>query len=757
VIRCDYHECPGTVDASGYCNRCGRMPRPSPGRPHVHRGPSRDAEAVPVVDRPGAETGHRSPGDRWTVSGLVWLAVDDVAEPLSRVQADPQVPEQLRRCSNCDAEVGRRHARREALLHGFCGQCGHPFSFRPSLGRGDRVGRYEVQGCIAHGGLGWIYLAWHPDLHTYVALKGLIDERDAEAARMAINERNRLISLDHPNIVRILDFVTRTDSTSNEPSSYIVMEYVNGRSLREIWEAARTPEGEALPLEHVIEYGLGILAALGYLHGRGLLYCDMKPDNVIRTADRLKIIDLGGMRGIDDRQSPIVGTPRYQVDRHEIETRGVTVASDLYTVGRTLEVLFGACGDGPLEPDGDVDLRFAAQSFRRVVDRATHPQPERRFASAAAMYDQLRGVLREVISLRLGEERPEPSTVFAGTPALLDAGLGAVPALDRWTAGRRDAPGDGRPAPTAAAAALPVPRADPADPAADFLIGVGTQDPRRLVDTIAAYRQVSGGSVEIELCDCRALVALGDLDRARVCLERAVALLGAAAGHDWRIAWHAGLLALAAERVQDARDEFQRVLDALPGEDAPKLALGFCVEHLDEPQEARKYYGSVWRRDHSQVSAAFGLARAHLAEDDRSPAIQVLDAVPAIARHSDAARIAAVRVLSGRFANGLPSGADLRESARRVSRLYLDGGDDDGESRDRLIAAVREVALDVAVRSGAGSSAETDAILGDLEERSLRLLLEDSLRSKLASQARSVEDHDVLVDLANAVRPRTLW
>src|SRR5262249_12695928 len=152
------------------------------------------------------------------------------------------------------------------------------------------------------------------------------------------------------------------------------------------------------------------------------------------------------------------------------------------------------------------------ESLRRVLARATDTDPDRRFRSAAEMADQLRGVHREIASLRDGKARPEASLTFAPTAKLLDAGLGAVPPLDRWMSDDRPTEAesslaDGRPAPAVAAVALPVPRVDPDDPAADFLAAADAPDPRRLLDMLSAYE---GGSVEVQFTRCRARLELGE-------------------------------------------------------------------------------------------------------------------------------------------------------------------------------------------------------------------------------------------------------
>lgn len=114
------------------------------------------------------------------------------------------------------------------------------------------------------------------------------------------------------------------------------MEYVGGKSLRQILQERRQA-GQSLPLPVALAYAIEVLPALGYLHSRGLLYCDFKPDNVIQTEEQLKIIDMGGVRRIDDDDGAIYGTVGYQAP--EIATLGPSVSSDLYTVGRALAVM----------------------------------------------------------------------------------------------------------------------------------------------------------------------------------------------------------------------------------------------------------------------------------------------------------------------------------------------------------------------------------------------------------------------------------
>ena len=96
----------------------------------------------------------------------------------------------------------------------------------------------------------------------------------------------------------------------HDGDGYIVMEYVDGHSLRTSQAGGRrraTPD--PLPVDQALAYRLEILPALGHLHDRGLLFCDFKPDNVIHAGEAVKLIDLGGVYRMDDATSPVYGTP----------------------------------------------------------------------------------------------------------------------------------------------------------------------------------------------------------------------------------------------------------------------------------------------------------------------------------------------------------------------------------------------------------------------------------------------------------------
>ncbi|WP_217169900.1 serine/threonine-protein kinase [Streptomyces sp. AC512_CC834] len=370
--------------------------------------------------------------------GLVEVPAVPRPDPRAMVMDHPEVPERKRFCSrsDCGAPVGRARGEQPGRTEGFCTKCGHPYSFVPKLNAGDVVhGQYEVVGCLAHGGLGWVYLAVDKAVSDrWVVLKGLLDTGDQDAMAAAISERRFLAEIEHANIVRIYNFVEHLDQRTGSLDGYIVMEYVGGKSLKEIANARRSPAGrrDPLPVEQACAYGIEALEALGHLHSRKVLYCDFKVDNAIQTEDQLKLIDMGAVRRMDDDESAIYGTVGYQAP--EVADVGPSVASDLYTVGRTLAVLsFDFQGyttvyaDSLPDPDS-IDVFRHYESYYRLLVRATDPDPARRFASAQEMAEQLTGVLREVVSLQTGRARPAVSTLFGPEVRVTDTEL--FPRLD---------------------------------------------------------------------------------------------------------------------------------------------------------------------------------------------------------------------------------------------------------------------------------------------------------------------------------------
>ncbi|ETA66588.1 serine/threonine-protein kinase [Haloechinothrix halophila] len=684
-------------------------------------------------------------------AGIVDVPPVPYRDPESAVMRDPVVAENKRFCGNCGAKVGRKSEGEPGPTEGTCEQCGTPFSFTPRLSPGETIGgQYEVLGALAYGGLGWIYLAQdHAVADRWVVLKGLIDTGDETAIAAAVNETNFLAEVEHPNIVKIYNFVEHPDPKTGTTVGYIVMEYVGGQSLRQLALAHHRATGrpEGLPIGQVLAYGLEILPALGYLHSKGLLYCDLKPDNVIQTNEHLKLIDMGAVRRMDDYTSPMFFTSGYSAP--ELATEGPSVQSDLFTVGRTLAVLsFEFAGYSTrykttLPPPEDVPLFSLFGSYYRLLKRATHSDPGRRFVSAAEMADQLTGVLRETMALGTGAPQPGESTMFGaetrtfGVEAVVADGDDGVPVPD----------------PLEVIASLPVPLVDTDDPAASLLASMTASEPRGVIEALA---RAPHDSIEVRLRVVRARVELGELAEANRQLQ-AAQYIAVKAGypHDWRLEWYRGLIELAGGRYKLAHAAFDAVYDELPGELAPKLGLAMTAEAVGDYFSASRYYEMVWRTDRTYVSAAFGLARVYLAQGARDGAVQVLESIPLSSTHHTAAQVAAIktktRIGASSSRNAIAVAEhDLVDASERLERLTLDA-----ERRAMLAAEVLEAAYGWVRHSGGNRSGDARVLGCQLTEREVRFGLERCYRA-LARLSTSMEQRIALVDKANAIRPRTL-
>lgn len=625
---------------------------------------------------------------------------------------------------------------------------------QPKLSPGDLVaGQYEVLGCLAHGGLGWVYLAKDRNVSDrWVVLKGLLDTGDETAMAAAVAEQRFLAEVEHPNIVKIYNFVQHPDPDTGNQVGYIVMEYVGGQSLRQLFLSNVDSSGRPvpLPLAQVLAYGLEVLPALGYLHSIGLLYCDLKPDNVIQTHEGLKLIDLGAVRRMDDWESPIFFTSGYAAP--ELATEGPSVSSDIHTVGRMLAVMsFDFTGYRKdhrysLPTPNEVPLFALFESYYRLLCRATDPDPTRRFSSCEEMADQVTGVLREVLALSTKEPRPGRSTSFGaelrtfGSEVMTVHEHSATPRPPDWSE---------------VTTGLPMPQVDTNDVAAGLLGAITTNDPNELLATLAT---APGGSVEAKLARARVRIERGDLAGAQRDLDEAAAIRtdeeDLPLPPNWRVDWYRGLLSLAARRPRDARVAFDVVYDLVPGELAPKLALAASAEYCGDFFAASRLYELVWRTDHSYVSAAFGLARVYLAQGDRSGALEVLESVPDRSSQYLDAQLAAITTRIRSISADRLTEQDLVLAASRLERLPLDA-----ERRNKVSISVLQAALDWVQAGKPGATGRPPGnyrVLGcALEKRDLRFGLERGYRA-LARLTTTKEERFALVDKANEVRPRTL-
>jgi serine/threonine-protein kinase PknG len=734
-VSCEQPGCTGQV-VDGYCDVCGMAPKrgAAPVAASAVASSASAAQGVPSsappaavstrLSRPGTTAARRSGTRRTTArtrlgAGLVEVPPTAYRDPAEAVLQTPAVAEARRFCGRCGEPVGRSRDGQPGRAEGFCRGCGARFSFAPKLAAGETVaGQYEVVGCLAHGGMGWVYLAKDRNVSDrWVVLKGLLNTGDDDAMAAALAERRFLAEVEHPNIVKIHNFV------QHGSSGYIVMEYVGGTSLRDILRARRPANGgspEPLPVAQAIAFMLEVLPAFGYLHDRGLLFCDFKLDNVIQTEHSLKLIDLGGVFRIGDASSPVYGTVGYQAP--EIAQAGPSIPSDLFTVARSLAVLcFAFQGYQSqfrytLPPPETIPVLGRFDSLHRFLLKATAPDPDDRFQSAEEMADQLFGVLREVVAAEDGTTVPAQSTLF--TPDQR-----ADPAHPDW---RR----------------LPALRVATDDPASGFLATLSSTEPAERIEQL---RAAPLQTVEVQLRLVRELTDAGDHDAARELCDA----IEQEDPWEWRAAWARGIAWLAERRADHAARAFTEAYAATPGELAPKLALGVAYETLNLHDRALPWYEVVARTDPAYTTAAFGLARCRLRTGDRAGALEAYDRVPASSSSHDDAQIAKVERLASVTPRRPARLDDVRAAASTLQSLSLDP-----ERRAGLAVQVLQAALS-AVTDGGAAPAAGETVLGvGLAEPDLRRGIEAGYRT-LAHHSDDAGERIRLVDRANAMRPRT--
>jgi serine/threonine-protein kinase PknG len=666
-------------------------------------------------------------GSRRRGGPLVDLPLMPPVDPATAVMETPVVPEARRFCSGCNAEVGRSRDGKEGRVTGFCSKCRLPYSFVPALKQGDLVAdQYRVLGCLAYGGLGWIYLAQDERVsNRWVVLKGLLNASDPSAMAAAMAERQFLARVEHPNVVRIYNVV------QHHGAGYIVMEYVGGVTLKAVLKERQQAGLGPLPLELAIAYILAILPAFGYLHELGLVYNDFKPDNVMLQGDDVKLIDLGAVTRLEDPDPVVYGTEGYEAP--EVSTHGPSVAGDLYSVARCLAVLvlnlptYQTTHRHSLPTPDQEQLFHQHESFYRFLVKATAQGPSDRYPNADEMADALETVLREVTAVSQGRPRPAPSKVFGGdVHAIRDAAGGAIPGPD-WRH-------------------LPPLRIDADDPAASYLLDAMVLEPPQQVKMLrdAIAQGLIEGTVEAELGLARSLIEAGAYTEA----QSALAHVEAGNAREWRCNWYRGLSLLAQNRPAEAGLAFDLVYSELPGELAPKLGLALAAELSGRLEIAARHYDTVASSDPSFTSACLGLARVSLAQGDVAGAVEAYERIPPTSSLYAQAQLALARALI-RGGQTAPTVADLARASSVIDRLALSH-----EQRAELSVELLEAALTL-LTSGAASRQPADAlILGQpLHETSVRSALEQAYRD-LAWVAVGGEKIR-LVDRANEVRPVT--
>lgn len=309
------------------------------------------------------------------------------------------------------------------------------------------IGSYRIEECIGRGGMGVVYRGQHQQLPRTVAIKSIDARAPSDLRRLRSRfEKEAYIQsqLDHPGIVKIYDYIV------GQQTYYIVMEYVEGRSLAELCASDDCP----LPVNRALDIFEQILEAVTYaqtftyrdrdgsLH-RGLVHRDLKPANILLTKDeRVKVTDFGivkvGGREVTDTSGARYGSPQY-VSPEQARGKDVDQRSDIYSLGVILyEMLtgdppFGGRRDKltrtetlrahvertPLPPS-EINKEIPPE-IEKIILRALEKAPEDRFRSALDLLREIRHARgRSTEDLKQPEAVPPPIREKVGTQELYD-------------------------------------------------------------------------------------------------------------------------------------------------------------------------------------------------------------------------------------------------------------------------------------------------------------------------------------------------
>jgi len=297
------------------------------------------------------------------------------------------------------------------------------------LGPGSQLGRYRIEKPISAGAMGAVYRAHNVVSQTDVAIKRLLDT--SHAARFEIEAR-LLSGLEHPRVVRVLDHFQ--DSTG---VYYIVMELIEGPDLGQVLKDRGDP---GMPIHDVLEWARQACEALQYVHEQQIVHRDVKPQNLIESADGVVLVDFGVATQLNttDTGTAGIGTPRFMAP--EVFAGGaVSPRADVFSLAATVWNLI--IGEAPVYAD---DRKLAdtipgvTPELEETLRAGLEIIPERRVASAEAFARALGSPLLEKTGASLGLSLEQP-----GAPRKPDGGC--RPHRRRRVRGRRRFGGAARP------------------------------------------------------------------------------------------------------------------------------------------------------------------------------------------------------------------------------------------------------------------------------------------------------------------------
>ena len=308
-------------------------------------------------------------------------------------------------------------------------------------------GRYQLGPTLGRGGMAEVVRARDLRLQRDVAVKQLrVDlASDPTFQERFRREAQSAAGLNHPNIVAVYDTDQEHDETSGEVVPYIVMELVEGRTLRQVMNS-----GDMLTSERALEITQGVLDALGYSHRAGIVHRDIKPGNVMLTdaAGQVKVMDFGIARAVADTQASmtqtaaVIGTAQY-LSPEQARGEKVGFRSDLYSTGCLLYELL--TGRPPFVGDSPVSVAYQhvreqpmppsslvpslSPAIDAVLLKSLEKSPDRRYQTARDFYDDIARILagQQPLAATEGYGEVAAAASAAAATSLADAGEATLP------------------------------------------------------------------------------------------------------------------------------------------------------------------------------------------------------------------------------------------------------------------------------------------------------------------------------------------
>lgn len=277
--------------------------------------------------------------------------------------------------------------------------------------------QYEIIETLGEGGMGQVYRAYDPTMDRYIALKVLKEGVGDLERKRFIREARLAADFSHPNLVRVLEI------GQSVGMQWLTMEWLRGRDIGHVLEG-----GKQTNFRLIAKIFGQVLDALDYIHVRGIVHCDVKPENIFITRDHYdrrlviaKLIDFGIARDLNAPPEPteyISGDPRYMAPEQAVIDGDLGPQADLYALGISFYELVARDHPFSWAVDGDphtlLDLHREnalpplssclpastpielAEALDGFVEKACAKDPKQRFADAARMRDALAQVTQVI-------------------------------------------------------------------------------------------------------------------------------------------------------------------------------------------------------------------------------------------------------------------------------------------------------------------------------------------------------------------------